>query len=66
MGLHDYNIEFKSKSGKILEKLESLEYLKKISEEKQDNNQETKKEKKTNFKRKKYKKRKNFKAKKLN
>ena len=66
MGLHDYNIEFKSKSGKILEKIEKVEYLQKISDEKKDNNQEIKKEKKNNFKRKKFKKRKIFKAKKLN
>ena len=61
MGLQDYNLEFKSKSGKILEKIEKIENLQKIIDEKVDKNIELVKEKKPNFKRKKFKKRKNFK-----
>ncbi len=61
LGLQDYNIEFKSKSGKSLEKVDKVENLQKISEEKLDKNLDLKKEKKTGFKRKKFKKRKNFK-----
>ena len=62
LSLQDYNIEFKSKSGKILDKLEKIENLKKVSEE----NVEKKLEKikvsksKSKFKKKKYKKKKNF------
>ncbi len=63
LGLQDYTIEFKSKSGKILEKVEKVENLQKITEEKADKNIEAKKEKKSAFKRKKFKKRKNFKKK---
>ncbi len=63
LGLQDYNIEFKSKSGKILEKVEKIENLQKIIEEKLDKNIELKKDKKSNFKRKKFKKLKNFKKK---
>ena len=63
MGLQDYNLEFKSKSGKILEKIEKIENLQKIIDEKVDKNIELVKEKKPNFKRKKFKKRKNFKKK---
>ena len=58
LGLQDYNIEFKSKSGKSLEKVDKVENLQKISEEKLDKNLDLKKEKKTGFKRKKFKKRK--------
>ncbi len=61
LGLQDYNIEFKSKSGKSLDKVDKVENLQKISEEKLDKNLDLKKEKKTGFKRKKFKKRKNFK-----
>ena len=63
MGLQDYNLEFKSKSGKTLEKIEKIENLQKIIDEKVDKNIELVKEKKPNFKRKKFKKRKNFKKK---
>ncbi len=60
LSLQDYNIQFKSKSGKILEKVEKTENLQKINEEKVENNLELTKNKKTNFKRKKFKKRKNL------
>ncbi len=63
LGLQDYHIEFKSKPGKILEKVEKVENLHKITEEKIDKNLELTKEKKSNFKRKKFKKRKDFKKK---
>ncbi len=63
LGLQEYSIEFKSKSGKILEKIEKLENLQKISEEKVEKNLELKINKKSNFKRKTFKKRKNFKKK---
>ncbi len=65
LDLQDYKIEFKSKSGKSLEKIEKIENLQKIKEDKIDKNIELKVEKKSNFKRKKFKKRKNF-RKKLN
>ena len=61
--MQDYNLEFKSKSGKTLEKIEKIENLQKIIDEKVDKNIELVKEKKPNFKRKKFKKRKNFKKK---
>ena len=63
LGLQDYEIEFKSKSNKILEKIEKIENLQKINEKKIERNQELKKEKKSNFKIKKFKKRKSFKKK---
>ena len=63
LGLQDYIIEFKSKSGKILEKVEKIENLQKIIEPKIEKNQELTKNIKSNFKRKKFKKRKNFKKK---
>ncbi len=63
LGLQDYIIEFKSKSDKILEKVEMVENLQKITDEKLDKNLESKKEKKLSFKRKKFKKRKSFKKK---
>ncbi len=66
LGFQDYNIEFKSKSGKSLDKVDKVENLQKISEEKLDKNIVSIKEKKSNFKRKKFKKRKNFKKKNLN
>ena len=56
LSMQDYTIEFKSKSGKILEKIEKIENLQKITEEKVDKNLELTKGKKTNFKRKKFKK----------
>ena len=63
LGLQDYSIEFKSKSGKSLDKVDKVENLQKISEEKLDKSLDLIKEKKSNFKRKKFKKRKNFKKK---
>jgi ribonuclease E len=63
LGLQDYNIEFKSKSGKSLEKVDKIENLQKISEEKLDKIIVSIKEKRSNFKTKKFKKRKNFKKK---
>jgi ribonuclease E len=63
LSLQDYNIEFKSKSGKILEKIEKIENLQKIIEDKIDKNLESTKGKKSNFKRKKFKKKKIFKKK---
>ena len=53
----------KSKSGKSLEKVDKIENLQKISEEKIDKNIDLIKEKKSGFKRKKFKKKKNFKKK---
>ena len=66
LGLQDYNIEFKSKSNKILEKIEKVENLQNIVVDNIEKNKEPKIEKKSNFKRKKFKKKKNFKKKKLN
>ena len=63
LGLQDYIIEFKSKSGKILEKIEKIENLQQITDVKLNNFQESKIDKKSNFKRKKFKKRKSFKKK---
>ena len=63
LSLQDYIIEFKSKSGKVLEKVEKIENLQKITEVKLENLQELNKDKKPNFKRKKFKKRKNYKRK---
>ena len=63
LGLQDYNIEFKSKSGKSLEKVDKVENLQKISEEKLNKNIVLTKEKKSSYKRKKFQKRKNFKKK---
>ena len=65
LGLQEYGIEFKSKSNKILDKIEKIENLQKIVEEKKNNIKDLKIEK-PNFKRKKFKKRKNYKKKKLN
>ncbi len=58
LGLQDYSIELKSKLGKVLEKVEKIENLHKITEEKTEQNLDTKKSKKTSFKRKKFKKKK--------
>ena len=66
LGLQDYKIEFKSKLSKVLEKIEKIETLQQIVEEKIDKGKELKKEKKSSFKRTKFKKRKNFNKKKLN
>ena len=63
LGLQDYVIEFKSKSEKILEKIEKIENLQKISEEKIAEKSDMKNEKKINFKRKKFKKKKILKKK---
>ncbi len=63
IGLQEYAIEFKSKSEKTLEKIEKVENLQKISEEKVDKNLELKNNKKSSFKRKKFKKKKIFKKK---
>ncbi len=63
LGLQDYKIEFKSKSSKVLERIEKVEVLQKIIDEKTDNKKELTREKKSNFKRKKFKKRKIFKKK---
>ena len=63
LGLQDYNLEFKSKSGKILEKVEKIEILQKVIEPKNEKNLDLTVDKKSNFKRKKFKKRKNFKKK---
>ena len=63
LGLQDYNIEFNSKSSKVLERIEKVEVLQKIIDEKTDNKKELTREKKSNFKRKKFKKRKIFKKK---
>ena len=43
LGLQDYNIELKSKSGKILEKVEKIENLQKIIEAKVEKKLELKK-----------------------
>ena len=61
LGLQDYNIEFKSKSSKVLERIEKVEVLQKIIDEKIDNKKELTRENKSNFKRKKFKKKKIFK-----
>ena len=58
LGLQDYSIELKSKLGKVLEKVEKIENLRKITEEKTEQNLDSKKSKKTSFKRKKFKKKK--------
>ena len=63
LGLQDYTLEFKSKSNKILEKVEKIENLQKIYEKKDNKIEEKIIEKKTKFKRKKFKKRKNYKKK---
>ncbi len=63
LSLLEYIMEFTSKSGKVLEKLEKIENLQKIVEEKNDQKQKIAKETKINFKRKKFKKRRTFKKK---
>ena len=63
--LQEYYMEFKSKSEKILEKVEKYEDLQKIIEKDNIKNLKTVKEKKINFKVKKFKKKKNYKKKKL-
>ena len=63
--LQEYYMEFKSKSEKILEKVEKYEDLQKTIEKDNIKNLKTVKEKKINFKVKKFKKKKNYKKKKL-
>ena len=63
LGLQEYTINFKSKSDKTIKKIEKVENLQKISDEKEDQNLKLTKEKKIKFKRKKFKKKKNFKKK---
>ena len=58
LGLQDYYIEFKSKSDKILEKVEKIENLHKIFDTKDDKNLELVSTKKSKFKGKKFKKKK--------
>ena len=65
LSLQEYILEFNSKSGKVLEKIEKMESLQKIVE-KIDLKQNEIKNKKKIFKKKKFKKRQNFKKKKLN
>ena len=62
LSLQEYSMEFKSKSGKVLETIQKIESLNKIIEDKKEHNlKETKKNIK--FKKKKYKKKQNFKKK---
>ena len=62
LSLQEYSMEFKSKSGKVLETIQKMESLHKIVEDKKEHNpKETKKNIK--FKKKKFKKKQNFKKK---
>ncbi len=62
LSLQEYSMEFKSKSGKILETIQKIESLNKVVEDKKEHNlKETKKNIK--FKKKKFKKKQNFKKK---
>ena len=63
LSLEEYILEFKSKSGKILEKIEKFEILKKFIENKEIKNFELSKGKKVSYKKKKFKKKKIFKKK---
>ena len=63
LSLQEYIIQFKSKSDKVIEKVEKLETLKKIIEEKEIKNHKLTKVKKNNFKGKKFKKKKIYKKK---
>jgi ribonuclease E len=63
LGLQDYIIELKSKSGKVLEKVEKIENLQKITDEKIEQNLDLTKSKKVSFKKKKFKKKRNYKKK---
>ncbi len=65
LSLQEYLLEFKSKTGKILDKVEKIENLEKIIEKKDVKITKITKDKKLNFKRKKFKKKK-FIKKKLN
>ena len=66
LSIQEFIIEFKSKSGKVLDKIEKYENLQKTIELKNDQKAKSIKEKKINYKRKKFKKKKNFKNKKSN
>ena len=62
LSLQEYSMEFKSKSGKVLETIQKIESLHKIAEDKKEHNpKETKKNIK--FKKKKFNKKRNFKKK---
>ncbi len=62
LSLQEYSMEFKSKSGKVLETIQKMESLHKIAEDKKEHNpKETKKNIK--FKKKKFNKKRNFKKK---
>ena len=63
LSLQEYSMEFKSKSGKVLEKIEKMESLHKIVEDKKEHNLKEIKKKKSSFKRTKFNKKKNFKKK---
>ena len=63
LSLEEYILEFKSKSGKILERIEKLEILKKIIEDEKIQNLKLSKRKKVSYKEKKFKKKKVFKKK---
>jgi len=63
LSLEEYILEFKSKSGKILEKIEKFEILKKFIVDKEIKNFELSKGKKVSYKKKKFKKKKIFKKK---
>ena len=61
--MQEYLIEFNSKSGKVLEKVEKIENLLKTTDVKKDLKPKELKEKKISFKRKKFKKRQKYKKK---
>tara|TARA_B100001027_G_scaffold162619_1_gene115103 strand:- start:456 stop:2222 length:1767 start_codon:yes stop_codon:yes gene_type:complete len=63
LSLEEYILEFKSKSGKILEKIEKFEILKKFIVDKEIKSFELSKGKKVSYKKKKFKKKKIFKKK---
>ena len=63
LSLQEYSMEFKSKSGKVLEKIEKMESLHKIAEDKKENNLKDIKKKKSSFKRTRFNKKKNLKKK---
>jgi len=66
LSLFEYSVEFKSKSKKVLEKIEKIETLQKIINEKKEKRVLIKKEKKQIFKKKKFKGKKKVFKKKLN
>ncbi len=63
LSFQEYILEFNSKSGKVLEKIEKNESLQNIITEKKDKKNKDIKEKKVTFKRKKFKKKPNYKKK---